>query len=271
MKCPRLTSSVLTLLLPWILFAQTVTHESVIQNAGKRADQSAQEIILIGEMHGTQETPPLFSNLVTVASASSNKRIGVGLELPIALQPLIDQAVNKKTDIGAFRELLFANPAWQKFQDFKDGRSSQAMLDLIGDLLRLAQSEKISFFFYDTQINDRNETMARFIGQRVRDQRYDVTFVLSGNIHANRAPRYLGRGQTVPMGYWLQGQGFSVHSYDVRYSEGETWACMPQCGIHHLNGYPVGIDHEGYDGILFVGPIHASPLAQGAASAKAAQ
>jgi hypothetical protein len=96
-----------------------------------RADQSAKEIILIGELHGTEKTPRLCSNLVSVAAREKNKRIGVGLELPIILQQLIDKAVKDNAD--SFREELLAHRAWQKIDD---GRSSQAMLDLICDMLK---------------------------------------------------------------------------------------------------------------------------------------
>jgi hypothetical protein len=234
--------------------------------APPKQDHTAQEVILIGEMHGTQETPRLFDNLVTVAAREKNKHVAAGLELPISLQPLIDEAVKKDLGIDSFREQLLGDPAWQKIND---GRSSQAMLDLICDLLRLAESQKVSFFFFDTEINDRNETMAKVIGQRAREQHYDATFILTGNIHANKAAHHPGRRQIVPMGHFLEEQGFAVHSYDVRYAEGETWACMPQCGVHHLEAYPVGIDLEGFDGTLFVGPVHASPPVQSEKPTKA--
>lgn len=258
MKALHLPLCVLVLWLSSMAFSQSEVHQPDAQQPATRADQTAQEIILIGEVHGTKETPRLFSNLVTVAAREKNKRIGVGLELPILLQRLIDEAVKNNIKIDSFREQLLANPAWQKIDD---GRSSEAMLDLICDTLRLAESQKVSFFFFDTQINERNETMAQLIGQRVRQQRYDVTFILTGNIHANKAPRHPKKTKTVPMGHWLEEQGFAVHSYDVRYSEGETWACIPECGIHHLKAYSGAIDQEGFDGILFVGPIHASPPA----------
>jgi hypothetical protein len=253
--------------------SQSEVHKPDAQEPATRADQTTKEIILIGEVHGTEETPRLFSNLVTVAASEKNKRIGVGLELPIKLQALIDEAVKKNTKIDAFREQLLANPAWQPIND---GRSSHAMLDLICDTLKLAESQRVSFFFFDTQINDRNETMAQSIGQRVREQRYDVTFILTGNIHANRASRHPGRPQIVPMGHWLEEQGFAVHSYDVRYSEGDTWACTPECGVHHLEGWSMiadsgAIHPEGFDGILFVGPIHASLPAQNSLPLKGAQ
>lgn len=266
MKFLRLPLCLLVLWLSSMAFSQSVEKPDAHKSATQAG--TAKEIILIGEMHGTVETPRLFGNLVTVAAGEKNRRVAVGLELPTLLQGLIDEAVKNNTSADSFRGQLLANPAWQKIND---GRSSEAMLDLICDAIKLAESQKISFFFFDTQINDRNETMAQLIGQRVREQRYDVTFILTGNIHANKAPLHPRKKKTVPMGYFLQEQGFAVHSYDVRYSEGETWACMPECGVHHLEAYPAEKDEEGFDGLLFVGPIHASPVAHDSSPVKGVQ
>lgn len=254
-------------------FAQSEPHKTDVQKPATGADQTAKEIVLIGEMHGTQETPRLFGNLVTVATIENSKRIGVGLELPIQLQRLIDEAVKSNAKIDSFRQQLLADPIWQKIND---GRSSEAMLDLICHTLQLAESQKMSLFFFDTSNIERDASMGQFIGQYVREHGYDVTFILTGNIHANKASRHPLMAKVVPMGHRLQEQGFTVHSYDVGYSEGDAWSCGPECGVHHQKGWnmvadPAAKSQEGYDGILFVGPIHASPPARDSLSAKGAQ
>src|SRR5215470_19999405 len=132
LRCP------LCILVLWpssMAFSQSEVHGPDAQKHATRADQPAKEIILIGEVHGTKETPRLFSNLVTVAAREKDKRIGVGLELPISLQRLIDEAVRSQTKIDSFRAQLVADPAWQHIDD---GRSSEAMLDLVCETLRLA-------------------------------------------------------------------------------------------------------------------------------------
>jgi hypothetical protein len=272
MKSVRFLSCVLMLWLSGMALSQSEKHTEA-QKPATRADQTAKEIVLVGEVHGTTETPRLFGNLVTVAAREANKRIGVGLELPILLQGLFDEAVKNNTKIDSFREQLLANPAWQKIDD---GRSSEAMLDLICDTLQLAESRKVSLFFFDTSNIERDASMAQFIGQHVREQRYDVTFILTGNIHANTAPHHPRKQTIVPMGYRLEEQGFTVHSYDVRYGEGEAWICAPECGVHSLTGSSMTADsaaihREGYDGFLFVGPVHASPPSHNSVPAKGAQ
>jgi hypothetical protein len=273
MKSLRLPLWVLALWLSSMAFSQSGVREPDAGKPATRADQTMKEIILIGEYHGTEETPRLFASLVTVAAGENNKQIGVGLELPIQLQRLVDEAVKNSTKIDSFREQLLAHPDWQKIND---GRSSQAMLDLICGALKLAESRKVSLFFFDTSNIERDQSMGQFVGQRVREHRYDVTFILTGNIHANTAPHHPQKTKIVPMGYRLKEQGFAVHSYVVRYSEGESWACTPECGVHHLKGSSMtadsgAIDHEGYDGVLFVGPIHASLPVHDSLPSKAAQ
>jgi len=269
----RLTLCVLALLISGVAISQSKAHKPDAQKPATSSDQTTKEIVLIGELHGTQETPRLFSNLVTVAAREKNERIGVGLELPIQLQRLVDEAVKNNTTIDSFRQQLLADPAWQKIDD---GRSSQAMLDLICDALKLAESRKVSLFFFDTSNIERDASMAQFIGQRVRDQGYDVTFILAGNIHANKASRHPLKTKVVPMGYRLEEQGFALHSYDVGYSDGDAWICTPECGVHHLQGWHTAADsdakdQEGYDGILFVGSIHASPPAHDSLPVKPGQ
>lgn len=274
MRSLRVLTCVLALWFSGMALSQSEKPKPEAQKPGPAVPHSQKEIVLLGEMHGTAETPRLFDNLVTVAAREKKQRIGVGLELPIELQRWIDEAVKNDAKIVSFRDHLLADPVWQKIND---GRSSEAMLDLICDTLQLAQSQKLSLFFFDTSNIERDQSMGEFIGQRVRDQDYDVTFILTGNIHANTALRYpkMKKTKIVPMGYRLEEQGFAVHSYDVRYSDGEAWFCSPtECGVHHLEGWTLAAsatDHEGYDGVLFVGPVHASPPAHASTPAKAAQ
>jgi hypothetical protein len=80
------------------------------------------------------------------------------------------------------------------------------------------------------------------------------------------------------MGHRLEEQGFAVHSYDVGFSGGEAWTCSTAsgCGVHPMGAWRItadsgGIEQQGYDGVLFVGPIHASPPAADSLPLKRAQ
>jgi hypothetical protein len=225
-----------------------------------------QTILLVGEMHGTVEIPRMFSNLVKVAAAGAGKSIGVGLELPLALQPIIDDAVRKHFSREVLRERFTAAPEWQKIND---GRTSEAMLDLICDIATTAAPSQVSLFFFDTQVRDRNQTMAEHIATRLRERDYALTLILTGNIHANRAQHHPGFPSIQPMGWSLAQKGFVVRSFDIHYSGGNTWACIGTCGFHQLKAYGMKDERptppdEGFDDILFVGAINASPPAHAA-------
>jgi hypothetical protein len=222
--------------------------------------KSPRSIVLVGEVHGTKEIPLLFANMVRVNVAAANGRIGIGLELPTLLQPIVDDAVRTPVSRDVLRSRLLRNAIWQSLND---GRSSEAMLELVLDMAELAQLPNVSLFFFDTQVNERDDTMARLISERVQQGGYELTLILTGNIHANKAPQFPRHPSIVPMGWKLGQRGFRVHSFDVRYGEGEAWVCIPDCGIHHLKGATaIASSQSGYDGTLYVGPISASPPAR---------
>ena len=209
----------------------------------------------------------MFGNLAKVTAAAARKPIGVGFELSVALQPVIDDVELQHAASAECRQRLTAAPAWQKFKEYKDGRTSEAMLDVICKLASQADSSRLSLFFFDTETAERNQTMAQAIATRIRKMNYGVTLILTGNIHANRAPAMPGRPSIRPMGWFLAKQGFEVRSFDTRYNDGTTWACTDFCGVHHFSGNairggkPVS-PGEGYDDTLFLGPITASPPAK---------
>jgi hypothetical protein len=220
-----------------------------------------QTILLVGEVHGTVEIPRLFSTLVKVAAAGRSKSIGVGLELPFTLQAIMDDAVHGHFSRDVLRERFTTAPEWQKIND---GRTSEAMLDLICDIATTAAPSQVSLFFFDTQVSDRNQTMAEHIATRLRERGYDLTLILTGNVHANRARHYPGLPSIRPMGWDLAQKGFVVRSFDTRYSGGNAWACIEKtCGVHQLKAYKMKDERptppdEGFDDILFVGAINAS-------------
>ena len=86
MKFLRLPLCALVLWLSSMACSQSEVQKPDAQKPATRADQTAQEIILIGEVHGTKETPRLFSNLVTVAGQRKEQadRGGVGTSNHIA-------------------------------------------------------------------------------------------------------------------------------------------------------------------------------------------
>ena len=83
MKFLRLPLCILVLWPSSMAFSQSEVHEPDAQKHATRADQPAKEIILIGEVHGTTETPRLFSNVAAnssaVIAASKNQCVTPGV------------------------------------------------------------------------------------------------------------------------------------------------------------------------------------------------
>lgn len=233
-----------------MVFAPLTT--SLEQNASTK--ELAGSLILVGEIHGTKEMPRLFGNLAKVTTAATNKPVAVGFELPIALQPLIDDAIRHHAAADVIREQIVGRPSWQAIHD---GRSSEAMLDLICEMVDLAQKSRLSMFFFDTQESPRDDALGRRISTQVREGHYEVTLILIGNVHANTAPQHPKIPAIHPTGWRLTQEGFKVRSFEVGHSGGEAWLCTPECGVHQLKPYATS-QEAGYDGLFNVGPISAS-------------
>jgi hypothetical protein len=94
--------------------------------------------ILAGEMHGTNETPAIFGDLVC-AAGTSNRPIVVGIEHSVADQEAIDAFMSSSDHEAAVRTLL-SRRTWTTF----DGRSSGAMLILFEKLRALKARGQIA-------------------------------------------------------------------------------------------------------------------------------
>lgn len=90
--------------------------------------------MLLGEMHGTAETPALFRDLVCAAH-SSKRPLVVGLERSVREQSALDAFLAPSHHEAATAALL-AESGWRVF----DGRSSRAMLGLLEDLRTFQQN-----------------------------------------------------------------------------------------------------------------------------------
>jgi hypothetical protein len=88
--------------------------------------------VFIGELHGSNETPAAFYDLVCDAIAHG-KHVTVALERPSSEQAAMDNILTAKSLAKAKEELLQL-PGWK---DVLDGRASEAMLRLLVSLREL--------------------------------------------------------------------------------------------------------------------------------------
>ena len=185
-------------------------------------------ILLFGELHGTQQAPAFIADVVCRAA---KKRIPVtlGLEIPFEEQAAIDRFLDSKGDVAAVTQLTegtFWNPA------FPDGRSSLAMLQLVEQVraLRAAGAKlRIVTFTGNASLRsqERDRAMAETLASIVKREPKGLLVVLSGNIH-NRLTRGTSFNRAYePMGYLLTKSisNSRVISLDMSHEGGDAWGC----------------------------------------------
>ena len=142
--------------------------------------------ILAGEMHGTNETPAIFGDLVC-AAGTSNRPIVVGIEHSVADQEAIDAFMSSSDHEAAVRTLL-SRRTWTTF----DGRSSGAMLILFEKLRALKARGQIAevVAFDDSRSGEDPATgearMAAAMMAAADRHPNALVIALTGNVHASK-------------------------------------------------------------------------------------
>ncbi|MCT2399368.1 hypothetical protein [Novosphingobium mangrovi (ex Huang et al. 2023)] len=235
------------------------------------ADKSV-EWIVIGESHGTKETPEVFADLLCLAAVQGRKP-GVALEMPETMAADLDAYLASDGGPGA-RKALLAHDFWQG--PVKDGRSSAAMIDLLETLRKQMQAGRIAAVV-PIQPSGRalrsaeyERAMAKNVEKARTGKGADLTLVLVGNFHARlasggaRGPGYLPMAGFLPQG--------ATRSFNATGNGGAEWNCVllsgakegaePKCGMHDWGPArtkrPRGIvfatsDRAGYTGWLNMG------------------
>jgi hypothetical protein len=216
--------------------------------------------VLVGEIHGTNEAPAIFEDLV--CSARDLKRsVIVGVEL--SDQPAVDRYLESDNEQTARRELL----SQAEWQNGSDGRTSQAMFRLLQHLRVLKREGAISgaVAFSASRPGESaartEEHMASALLAAAKRNPSALVIALTGNVHASKKPiaelaSYPLMASSLPAGTTI--------SLFVTVQGGEAWNCQSDgCKPHQLSsthGERRGVDLEaalaplpGYDGILSTG------------------
>ncbi|TFW30505.1 hypothetical protein [Massilia horti] len=192
-------------------------------------------LVLIGEVHGTTESPAAFGDVVCRA-LEQGREVSVGLELNPNQVDSLAQYMASDGDKAAVKRFLHST-FWAR--SFQDGRSSTAMLALVERLRRLKQRYPALTVF----VLDEAMSPSASVGGLSRDQRMAVrvraehlrrpqalVLTLTGNVHNRLKPMSLGAGKQIlpqPMGAWLA--DLSPHSVLLDSNGGSAWVCAPAC------------------------------------------
>src|SRR5690606_20272139 len=232
--------------------------------------------LLVGELHGTQETPRHFGALVG-SLLTAGKRVPRGLEFNEYLHPARQRYLESSG--GRQEEAVFLRDAqWGLMAAMQpDGRSSLAMLELVRRLQGWRQAGlALSVTSFQRLLRDPQpsqtpyeQSLAASLLEASAAQRPDLTVVLVGNLHARK---YNDASSTplpfVPMAMHLPAE-VSLALLTVMQG-GTAWTCRAGGvrGIHPVDRQPQGGTEgialgadlaPGYDDIFGIGPVRASP------------
>lgn len=182
--------------------------------------------VLIGEMHGSNETPEVFGNLVCNALVHQ-RNVTVALERPTREQAALDGILTKR-NLAEAEKTLLAEPDWQNGMD---GRASEAMLRLLVSLRELRKQHrglKVAAFdapFTGDGAGARDQAMGGALLALDRSMPQSIILVLTGNVHAMQSPLF---GYDFAAMYLPAKERISLEVTDTG---GESWATIDgACG-----------------------------------------
>ncbi|WP_432593493.1 calcium-binding protein [Stenotrophomonas maltophilia] len=201
-------------------------------------------LLVLGEFHGTRETPLLVRQLVDDYSRDGAPVL-LALELPRAENPTLRDYLASDGGAAA-RQRLHGRGFWTVRDDQHDGRRSRDMLAMIEDLRALkAQGRVIDVVGYDVDKS--------YGGNQARDSRMAAELrrlyrrapagarmlVLTGNVHAmlQRPAGAPPEMQTQPMGSLLR--DLDIYSVRLGALRGEAWGCADPCVARSIPEQPV--------------------------------
>jgi hypothetical protein len=204
------------------------------------------QVLILGEMHGTEQSPQVAGTAVCDALRSGH-RVCLFVEWPTSLPESLSE--------DALRADAFFT------DDLQDGRRSRALLDLVLRTQKwAAQGAPVTVIPMDPVSGVRDAGMAAALRAWMEAMPQSVAVVLVGNVHARLTKGFHGNASYEPLGYRLSDLGDRVRSLDVRYAGGSAWNCSPDCGIHPLGGESRGdewkIDWTArgtFDGTYYIG------------------
>lgn len=199
------------------------------------------QVIMFGEMHGTNESAPFVSGLTNLFS-NKDDSVLVGLEIPPIL---MTKFISLRTDSSIYQSDFFSNPP------FMDGKESFPWANLIS---ALNKNPKVKIFFFDVnagedKIYDRDSLMAAKIKMQLSQHPTWKMITLNGNYH-NRISNPASMTSVLKRNITA-----NICSLNMEYKEGTCMANFTGEGFKRkaLGSYPsVFNSTEGYERYLLL-------------------
>lgn len=247
--------------------------------------QTEGQVLVLGELHGTNEAPGLAGSFVCLA-LRQGEEVVLGLEMSADDQAAIDTYLASDGGDDA-RGALLTGSFWTA--DTQDGRRSAAMLRLI-DAVRdwrdaglPVDARALDFGEDDVDLYEAHggETLRdrSMIRQALAAQSgADRVVVLVGNVHSRRTALMIGERRLETMGTLSEPGALAL--VGTLYGEGEAWNCRRPdgelvCAVHPVGASSVSgaprvltpdeveslSDPAAYDHFIYLGPTTVSPPA----------
>ncbi len=231
-------------------------------------------VVMLGELHGTQQVPHFIAQSVCQAAVQGIP-VTVGLEIPDVNQERLQTFVASEGKEHDWAKLM-ESPFWRS--PYPDGRNSDAVAYLLESLRKLrSQGLDVAVFAYDRpplEGDAREEAMANTVLEMAGRSRDRAVLVVSGNLHPRQSKGLPWNPDYRPMGLRVADVLPNVYSLDIAYDSGTAWVCAVgadqklDCGVKPTKGKDNGPRYfvhlfdsgkkQGYHGIFYVGPVTAS-------------
>ena len=241
-------------------------------------------VLLLGEVHGTVESPQFVADLLCNVVASGHSAT-VALQLPKFESAIVDQYLDSAGSAADREELLTRA---QELTRYQDGRFSEAMLGLVESIRGLrARGGRIDLqLFVPSDLDSLNpqklegseRPLAVSLWNAMTASEADLFVVLAGLTQSRVTQGTPLDPSYRPMGYFLNRwqSEWRLLSLALSHSGGTAWICTSRnvvdCRAVSLPGggwgepnsiYIYGeVAETGHDGVYFVGQISHSPPAR---------
>jgi hypothetical protein len=227
-------------------------------------------VLLIGEIHGTQQVPAVVADLARQIAAVERPLI-VGLEIWRGEQQAIERYLDS-AGTWEDRALLLASEFWTR--DYQDGRSSGAMVDLLDRLRALALKSDVSVVAFDEDPvanldgAARDKAMAERLSRALDAEPQALALVLAGNFHTRIQESAPWDPEHRFMGHRLI--DYQPYSLEIMGVAGSAWTCtgaeVDSCKARDLPentmqpGLTLGdeISERGHHGVWWLPEVTAS-------------
>ncbi|MGI2259084.1 hypothetical protein [Shewanella sp. GXUN23E] len=182
------------------------------------------DLILVGELHGTNESPAKFYDIVCNLENLTSRKITVAFEFQ-------DKNI---MFLNGYNDLLDGVKSSSEWKLNHDGKTSVAMYELLQRIRALSEKNDLEVMFFDGEGDDRELLLAKNIYASVSNDRIVVVF--TGNRHNQIKHGNVWDEYSKNMGAYLTEMNVDLVSINLIHTGGKAWVCMDDCGIHEFKG-----------------------------------